>query len=341
MQAIDNYDGDITSNVTKEITDDGIYYRVIDSSNNIYEVIKNISYKDEEKPKLVLKGDSTIYLLKGEKYREPGYTVSDNCDENLDNLVIVDNKLKNDVVGTYEIKYTISDSSGNKTSKVRKVIVYDSSSKITEIESYIKKNKYNISIIYYDINSKYKYSYRENTEYFGASLIKTLASLYAYDKMSLTTDIKNLVKLAITISDNNSYIKLVNKIGVNTLKQYGKSLGLSYVSRLRTDNYFITTTANEQLILWQKLWNFINNNNGNELKNYFINDTSRYLDFNGSPEIMHKYGYANGYFHDVGIVLYEYPYIIIILTKEGNKNYKTIINTISKKIYEFHQIKNG
>lgn len=316
IKAIDNYDGDITNKVTKEVMKDGINYRVSDSSNNVTEVFKKIDLNDKVKPTLTLSGDKSLY---------------------------VDNKKE----GTYTITYTISDASSNKTSNSRTVTVIsqknlDIINKKKEIENYITNNKYKVSVLYYDLNSDYKYGYKENTVYFGASLIKTLAALYAYEKMDLTKEIKDLVKPTIEVSNNTTYSKLVNKIGVNNLKKYGISLGAQYVKNLSDGNKYVNTTAEEQLIFWKKVWSFVNTSEkGEELKSYFINNTTRYLDFDGSPEIMHKYGLANGCFHDTGIVLDSNPYIVLILTKEGYGKYSKIVNDLSKKVYELHKLVNS
>ena len=69
-----------------------------------------------------------------------------------------------------------------------------------------------------------------------------------------------------------------------------------------------------------------------------INDNDgNYLVFD-NIEVMHKYGYQGCYYHDVGIVLDEEPYIIVILTEHGKDSdtkRKEIINRISKIIYNY------
>ena len=55
---------------------------------------------------------------------------------------------------------------------------------------------------------------------------------------------------------------------------------------------------------------------------------------------MHKYGYYGSYYHDVGIVYADDPYIVVILTKHGNGNFKSIVQDLSKKIYGLNKIDN-
>lgn len=126
-QAIDNYDGDITKKVTIKKQKDKIIYKVKDSSNNESTITRNIVKIDDQKPEIVLQGDTTITLYEGSKYNEKGYTVSDNCSNNLNEKVVIDNKINTNKAGTYTISYTVTDESGNtnvvnRTIKVIKIV---------------------------------------------------------------------------------------------------------------------------------------------------------------------------------------------------------------------------
>ena len=131
---------------------------------------------------------------------------------------------------------------------------------------------------------------------------------------------------------------LVKYIGKNNLKQYGIDLGASNTLN-GTDDYG-QTTVKDQIIYMKKLYEITKNNQNKELKSYFIESTWNLLKFNKSPQIMHKYGHYESVHHNVGIVLDDNPYIIVVLTKEGHGNYSNIIPTISKKIYEYHKSNN-
>ena len=120
--AIDNYDGNLTSSVLKFYTDDKIIYRVYDSSNNMGRNYRNVKYIDEEAPKITLNGGDLVLALNSE-YNEPGYNVSDNCDNNLD--VSISGKVDTSKVGTYDIVYSTKDTSGNITKVTRKVEVVE------------------------------------------------------------------------------------------------------------------------------------------------------------------------------------------------------------------------
>ena len=123
--AIDGYDGDITSNVEKEVLSEEIFLKVKDSSGNYSIDSIKIIREDKEKPVIKLKGSSYMYLNYGQRYYEPGYEVSDNCGNNLsDRVKITGNVGVN--LGTYNITYEVVDDSGNKNSVTRKVVVGNS-----------------------------------------------------------------------------------------------------------------------------------------------------------------------------------------------------------------------
>lgn len=121
--AFDNYDGDLTQKVEKEIKDGKIIYKVKDSSNNITTKERIFSNIDKEDPIIKLKG-SSVNLKINNKYVEQGYTVTDNCDDDLTSKVEITNNININKEGTYEVIYKVKDKSGNESKKVRKVTVY-------------------------------------------------------------------------------------------------------------------------------------------------------------------------------------------------------------------------
>lgn len=125
-EATDEYDGDITNNVVKEIKDDKIYLSVKDKSNNLYKTEIKIVKVDEEKPQITLKGNTTIYQNIGINYNEPGYTATDNCDGDITDKVTVSGEVKTSA-GIYKLTYSVTDNSGNKTEVIRTVVVRSAS----------------------------------------------------------------------------------------------------------------------------------------------------------------------------------------------------------------------
>lgn len=121
-EAIDEYDGDLTDKVTLTSDENQIIYEVSDSSGNKEKVIREIIKEDIDAPILKLKGSSTLYIRNGAKYKEYGYEVSDNCDEEI--AVDIKENINTSLDGNYNVTYEAKDSSGNVTTIERKVVVY-------------------------------------------------------------------------------------------------------------------------------------------------------------------------------------------------------------------------
>jgi len=121
--ALDNYDGDLTSNV-KFLEETGKnYLEVSDSSGNRTLLSSDsINVSDDIAPTISLTGGK-VYLVVGKKYSEPGFKASDSCDGDLTSKVTIKNNINNQKAGTYEVVYSVKDSSGNSKSVTRKVQV--------------------------------------------------------------------------------------------------------------------------------------------------------------------------------------------------------------------------
>ena len=108
-KAIDNYDGDITSQVIKTVEKDKIIYSVADTSNNITTLERNLIHEDNKAPELKLKGDSKITMIVGETFNEPGYVAYDNCLGDITSEVEVSGSVDTNTSGNYTITYKVSD----------------------------------------------------------------------------------------------------------------------------------------------------------------------------------------------------------------------------------------
>jgi len=121
--ALDNYDGDLTGNVSREEKDGVVTYTVSDSSGNKTTVQREIFYDDPVAPELTLKGDGEITITAGNSYQEPGYTASDNVDGDLTDKVEVTGEVNIYSAGTYTLQYKVVDGYGNEATASRTVIV--------------------------------------------------------------------------------------------------------------------------------------------------------------------------------------------------------------------------
>lgn len=120
-RALDNYDGDITDKVRVSEKDGIISYSVFDSSDNSFTINRYLKRIDNETPSIKLKEGSTYNVVLGNEFMDPGYTVSDNCDSNVE--VSVSGSVDINKKGTYEIVYTAVDDSNNSVSIKRYVRV--------------------------------------------------------------------------------------------------------------------------------------------------------------------------------------------------------------------------
>lgn len=130
--AYDNYDGDITSNINIsnniDITKVGEYqvvYNVKDSSGNEANVYRTIYIIDSTPPVLTLNGSESLVLLVNRPYIENGATAYDNYDGDISDKIQQTGTVETGRLGTYLIHYSISDSSGNTTTKTRSVEIID------------------------------------------------------------------------------------------------------------------------------------------------------------------------------------------------------------------------
>lgn len=134
---------------------------IISYTININELFKERLYRkvsiiDDEKPEIELIGDKEIIIDYGSKYEEKGYTAIDNYDGDITNKVKIKNTIDSKKAGTYYVSYTVSDTSGNKTSVKRKVTVNEETKDVNGTD---KKIEVIDGITYVDnimiVNKKY------------------------------------------------------------------------------------------------------------------------------------------------------------------------------------------
>lgn len=122
-KAIDNYDGDITKKVKVDKKDNTIYYSVSDSSGNTRRISRKLIHKDKKLPEITLNGGNIVYFFVGDKYEDLGFKAIDNCDGDITSKVKISGEVDTSSANTFTIKYSVSDSSSNKTTVSRKVVV--------------------------------------------------------------------------------------------------------------------------------------------------------------------------------------------------------------------------
>lgn len=234
------------------------------------------------------------------------------------------------------------------------------------LKKYLKDN-YSVSVSYEDLTYGYSFSYNQDKVYYAASTIKALAALYIYQnasdgkinlddtmiysskykvsysagmkkhKIGSKVSLRTLVKYSVIYSDNSAHQMLISYIGKSKLKEFGNALGAKN-TLLGGDN-FGNTSSNDGLIYMKAINEYIDNNGelGEELKSYFVESVQKELVVNNLV-VANKYGLYKNYYHNMGIIYDESPYVVAIMTLEGNRNEEAIVKKISEKIYELHNL---
>ena len=130
--ASDDCDGDITDKVVVSGSIDtskpGKYileYKVSDTYGNECVINRNVVVADFEPPTLTLSGVKNQYIKLGTEYIEAGYSASDNIEGDVTAKVEISGSVDTSNIGLYTITYKVTDASGNSTSAIREVYVYE------------------------------------------------------------------------------------------------------------------------------------------------------------------------------------------------------------------------
>lgn len=126
--ANDDIDGAIAVTISGIVVTNiiGVYsvtYTAVDSAGNTSSVTRTISVVDNVAPSISLNGNSIIELDFGSPYIELGATAIDNADTNLS--ITTSGAVNINNIGSYEITYSVTDSSGNSNSAIRTINVVD------------------------------------------------------------------------------------------------------------------------------------------------------------------------------------------------------------------------
>ena len=137
--ANDNYDGDLTTNIiatgsvnTSTVGTYTVSYNVADSNGNqAVQVTRTVIVGTP--PSIVLPGDNPMTIESGTNYVELGAIASDPEDGDLTSSIEVSGSVNANVLGTYQVQYSVTDSEGNTTFLNRIIQVIDSTKPIIEL----------------------------------------------------------------------------------------------------------------------------------------------------------------------------------------------------------------
>lgn len=316
----------------------------------VYADSRTVKITDSSPPELILNGPTTIGLYVGETFTDPGWSATDDIDGDLTSSVVVEGGVDTNNLGVYNLKYSIADSAGNTSEATRRVFVYNYSAfssepiaTFDELRDYIIRNGWNISFGFKNFDKNVEYTYRPDDLYYGASLVKTIDAMYVYENLPVTYDLQALVRNAITYSNNSAHTALASRIGVDNLRTYANSIGMTHHLQGSVYygyvTYFCDTSVADQMAEWTHLWELINRlPNGEELKWYFINNYWDNLSFAGSPLHMYKNGLYGNNYHESGIMFADSPFFMTFLSTEGWRwNATYIMADLAERTYLINQ----
>lgn len=218
-------------------------YQVVFSytvQNKEYKVTKTIEIKDKTNPKIELKNGETIMVVLGSKFSEPGYTATDDYDGDLTSSVKVSGKVDTKKEGNYVLKYTVSDSSGNKGVAKRKVTVTTSSPLTMSLKDFSLTGYFTDVLLSKTEDAGDSYSDQfifagdSTALYYVMNKVITGKQLWHKEGVSLET----IFTQSIYINHIDSKMTLVEAIAKNKPARVLLSLGTNSVSTMEID-YFI------------------------------------------------------------------------------------------------------
>ncbi len=94
-----------------------VVYEAADSLGNVTQAVLRVKVVDSVPPVVTLLGDTSMRLLCGTVFSDPGATAQDACEGDL--LVVVEGQVDVSTAGTYTLTYIAEDGSGNRTTAQR------------------------------------------------------------------------------------------------------------------------------------------------------------------------------------------------------------------------------
>ena len=169
--------------------------------------------------------------------------------------------------------------------------------------------------------------------------LKQDTGIIKYQKEDTYYTLEELLRLTIVESDNTSYLKLVNILGKENIKKYGKKIKAKHT--FEGKDLFGITSSNDMLIYLEQIKKYIDSNNkySNLFKEWLSNPKEKLIKDKSinNKNYIRKYGSYDIAYHEVGYVEDENPYYLIILTQLNKKNYKEkFINELASLITNFH-----
>ncbi|WP_274365625.1 immunoglobulin-like domain-containing protein [Paenibacillus thermotolerans] len=235
--AQDDIDGDLTNQIsvtgsvfTEQLGSYVIRYNVSDSTgNSAEEQTRTVHVVDTTRPIITLLGDNQYVISQGGAFTDPGATASDNFDGDLTDRIVITGEVDSTKPGTYVLRYSVSDGSGNAADRVERVIrVLSNDASLRQVTV----NAGTLSPIY----SPEIFEYEMNVSNSTSNLIATIQVNEVNAKIKVNNQSKTLddsglaqVDLTLNVGRNSfvlevtaqdgtvkSYTLIVNRVAGNT-----------------------------------------------------------------------------------------------------------------------------
>ena len=99
-----------------------IQYSVTDLNSNTTIITRTVEVVDTTNPTITLNGDEDITVEAKGSFVDPGATASDTYQGNISSAIIVTGNVDTDTLGSYIIRYNVSDSSGNAATEITRTV---------------------------------------------------------------------------------------------------------------------------------------------------------------------------------------------------------------------------
>ncbi|MEG0408250.1 MAG: DUF5011 domain-containing protein [Bacilli bacterium] len=258
--------------------------------NRTYQRNLKIEVKDLSKPIITLKEGNSIVVIINEKFNDPGYAAIDNYDGNLKDKVITEGTVDTKKEGIYTIKYSVTDSNGNRAIEKRKVEVTKSSPLTMNLKEFSLDSYYKDIQLQETKNGKEEYSNKfifagdSTALYYVMNKNITGKQLWHREGVNLETIFNN----TIYINHIDSKKTLIDAYEEKKPKYILLSLGTNSVAAMEID-YFITKFQEllksmkeknpEGVIIVQSIFPVASrfDSEGKQLNNQKINKMNYYL----------------------------------------------------------------
>lgn len=244
--------------------------------------------------------------------------------------------------------------------------------RLTEIiDGYEHFRYYDISLAYYDIETGFSLVINPDNHYYLASVMKVPYMLYIYrlalageadleEKLVYTEDFKRegtgvlkdmefdteftveeLIGYSLEESDNSAFAMLRKRFPEEGYVEYIKSLGVVHPDDAKAFNQ-PQICGETALIFSAAVYDFIEEKNPySENLRYHMTHSRNAMIYGGEgDEVVRKYGWHGGNFHDMAVVYGERPYLLTIMTNldllEIEYREYLIFKDLSKLIAEYN-----